>query len=107
MPGCVLLVQLLFSVAVAQTPRIFVSPMPHLNFCSVAVGASADQTVTVYNAGSAPLNVTSLNIPSDPAVPTVFSVVSPSAPFTLAPGNQQSVVVRFRPAYAVTQGIIP
>jgi hypothetical protein len=73
-------------------PDISVSPAS-LNFGQVVVGSTGDRTLTVSNLGTQTLNVSSLT-PSDPA----FSVVSPTTPFSVAPGNNALVTLRFTPA---------
>jgi hypothetical protein len=76
------------------TPDIDVSPAS-VAFGSVTVGASADRTVTVSNAGTAMLTVSGL-VTTDAA----FAVVSPPTPFSVAPSGSQAVVVRFTPPAA-------
>ena len=74
--------------------QIDVSPAG-LDFGDVNVGSSANATLTIRNTGAGSLTVNSLNIDS-----ARFAVTSPSAPFTVAPGGQQTVTVRFQPATA-------
>jgi hypothetical protein len=75
------------------TPNINVSSTS-INFGSIAVGASADQTITVSNTGGATL--------------TLGSIASPAAPFSrnggsctnsqqITAGNSCTVIVRFTP----------
>ena len=70
-----------------------------LDFGAVDLNKTKDMTVTVANTGSTVLNVTALTVDN-----ARFTVVSPAAPFTVAAGASQSVVVRFAPATAGTQG---
>lgn len=72
-------------------PDIDVQPTA-LDFGNVTVGSMADRTLTVRNVGNAPLTVTGMSI-DNPR----FTVVSPSAPFTVSAGGQQAVTVRFAP----------
>jgi uncharacterized protein (TIGR03437 family) len=67
-------------------------------FGTVTIGSTADRTMTLQNTGTAVLNVSSLAISG-----TGFSVVSPSAPFSIAPSGSQSVTLRFAPAAAGAQ----
>jgi len=78
-------------IEIAATPRIDASPT--LNFGIVTPGKSANQTLWLRNKGNGPLAVNSLSIDNP-----VFTVVSPAAPFTLATGGRQPVIVRFTPA---------
>ncbi|MDW8256429.1 MAG: NF038122 family metalloprotease, partial [Acidobacteriota bacterium] len=78
-------------------PDIDVQPMA-LDFGNVTVGSTADRTVTVRNVGNAPLTVTALSI-DNPR----FTVTSPSAPFTVSAGGQQTITVRFAPTAAGAQ----
>lgn len=61
-----------------------------LDFGSVAIGASASLTVTVANAGTATLNVTSVTSSNGQYVPDI-------AAFTVAPGASQEVHLTFAP----------
>jgi len=78
-------------------PDIDVQPTA-LDFGTVTVGATADRALTVRNVGDAPLQVTSLSL-DNPR----FTVVSPSTPFTVNAGGQQTVTVRFAPTAAGVQ----
>ena len=77
-------------IEIAATPRIDASPS--LAFGVVTPGQSADQTLWLRNKGNGPLTVHSFGI-DDP----LFTVVSPAAPFTIATGGRQPVIVRFTP----------
>jgi uncharacterized protein (TIGR03437 family) len=63
-----------------------------LDFGSVALNANADRTLTISNTGEQPLQVTGMTFGN-----AQYSRVSPGLPFTVAPGAQQAVVVRFAP----------
>jgi uncharacterized protein (TIGR03437 family) len=77
---------------IVSTPSISVNPAS-LAFGNVTVGQSSTATLTVGNTGTAALNVTvSASAP--------FSVVSPSAPFTVQPGTATTVTVKFAPTAA-------
>lgn len=77
-------------------PNIEVTPAS-LDFGSVNVNATLDRTLTVRNTGTAALNIT--GITSNNAR---FSVTSATS-FTVAPGGQQIVTVRFAPTAAGVQ----
>lgn len=77
-------------------PDIDVTPTM-LDFGAVAIGQSAEQTLTVNNRGNAPLIITGLTL-DHPA----FSVTAPSVPFTIGPSNDQSISIVFRP---LTSGV--
>ncbi len=72
-------------------PTIAVEPS-QLDFASVLIGQSAEQSLTVRNTGSAELAVSAVHS-SDPA----FSLVGETA-FQLAPGVSKVLAVRFLPA---------
>ncbi len=74
---------------------IAVAPVSH-DFGPVAVGDSVLHGIQVRNVGTAPLEVTSTNLFGKDA--NEFSIVSGDAPFTVAPGDSQSIVLRFDPA---------
>ena len=80
-------------IGISATPRIDASPS--LNFGIVTPGQSADQTLWVRNKGNGTLTVNSLSIDN-----SVFTLVSPAAPFTISAGGRQPVTVRFTPAAA-------
>ena len=65
---------------------------PSIGFGNVIVGATADRTLTVRNTGAAPLAVS--GITSDNPR---FTVTTPTT-FSILPGGQQSVTVRFSPS---------
>lgn len=77
-------------------PAILVFPTS-VNFGNVVVGATASLVVTVRDTGSAPLQVSSVVVTS-----AEFSA-QPSGPFTVLPGQDQTVVVRFAPASVGTK----
>ncbi|MEN6575051.1 MAG: DUF2271 domain-containing protein [Phycisphaerales bacterium] len=84
------------------------SPQPNLvpsawelQFGDVRPGASAELELTLTNTGQEPLAVNSLKIVG--LMPTAFAVESVrSLPFDLAPGEEESVRVRFSPATVQT-----
>jgi hypothetical protein len=78
-------------------PNIRVDP-DRLAFGPVDVGQRLDKELTVYNDGTDAFAVTTLTSPAPH-----FSVVSPAGPFTVGPGGQQPVTVRFSPATADAQ----
>jgi len=80
-------------IVIAAAPRIDASPS--LAFGIVTPGQSADQTLWVRNKGNGTLTVSSLAIDN-----SVFTLVSPTAPFTISAGGRQQVTVRFTPAAA-------
>ncbi|MBI3209167.1 MAG: choice-of-anchor D domain-containing protein [Candidatus Solibacter usitatus] len=77
-------------------PVVSVSPTA-LDFGSIAAGQRADKTLTLTNTGSSALTVNTLSATG------VFSVVSPSAPLTVAAGASTTVTVRFSPLAAGAQ----
>lgn len=66
-----------------------------LNFGTVARGTTATKTVTVYDSGYAPLTIdtAAFESGSDPS----FSVLGPTTPQTIHPGDQVSFTVQFAP----------
>jgi hypothetical protein len=79
-------------VAVASGgARIDVSPAS-LDFGAVLPGRTADRTVTVSNRGGGSLTVSAIATNN-----LRYSIVSPSLPFSVAAGSQQTVTVRFAP----------
>ncbi|MBI3952132.1 MAG: choice-of-anchor D domain-containing protein, partial [Acidobacteria bacterium] len=60
-----------------------------LDFGEVCVGQSAGRTFTVSNTGNRPFTVTGINSSN-----AAFSIVSPTLPFTLNPGETATVTVR-------------
>ena len=63
-----------------------------LDFGDVNVGQSGNGTLTVRNVGAGSLTVNSINTDN-----ARFAVVSPSTPFTVAPGEQRMVTLSFQP----------
>ncbi len=78
-------------VVTTQTPLIEVVPTS-LEFGDVSVNQTKDLAVTIRNTGTIQLTVNSLMIDN-----ARFTVVSPSAPFTLNAGATQTITVRFAP----------
>lgn len=62
-----------------------------LNFSSIAVSASANQTLSLSNTGTAPINGLSLAITGD------YAITVPCALTVLAPGERCAVTVTFTP----------
>ncbi|MBI4877428.1 MAG: choice-of-anchor D domain-containing protein [Acidobacteria bacterium] len=85
------------SPAPQPAPAIQVSPAS-LAFGEVTVGQSRDLLLAVRNTGNATLAVS--RVSSDNAA---FTVVSPPAPFNVAPGAAQDVTVRLAPQAAGAQ----
>lgn len=77
-------------------PDIDVTPT-NLDFGSVVLGQSADQTFMVRNIGTGTLTINTMTS-NNPR----FSLVSPTGSFTVAAGDQQTVTVRFAPTTAET-----
>ncbi len=79
-------------VSAAPLPDISVAPTS-LSFGNVNTGSFSDLTVAVSNVGTANLNVTALSTTN-----SLFTVVSPTTPFTITPsGTPVNVTVRFSP----------
>ena len=74
-----------------QPGRIDVGPVG-LDFSDVNVGRSANGTLTVRNVGAGSLTVNSINTDN-----ARFAVVSPPTPFTVPPGAQRMITLRFQP----------
>jgi hypothetical protein len=72
-------------------PQISSAP-GSVSFGTVTVGQTSSQTVTLTNAGGAPLNITQLAGPG-----TGFSLTGLALPLTLAPGKSTAFTVSFTP----------
>lgn len=72
-------------------PKMEVTPTT-VDFGPVVVGQKTQQSVTVRNTGTGPLEVTGVAV-SDPQ----FSLSSPTAPFTVDPGKEQAMLIEFQP----------
>lgn len=83
-----------FTITSSATPHVDVSPAS-LDFGSVAVGASADRTVTVKSTGTAPVLVRAAG-----ATNAAYRVISPGTPYSILPGSAQPFTVRFAPTKA-------
>jgi hypothetical protein len=86
-----------FELVAALGPRVIV--VANLGFGKMAVGSSANLVAKVFNAGSTPLSVTGFLRASGS---TAFSLAGggPGFPFTLQPGQEQDIPVRFQPTAA-------
>lgn len=78
---------------IPTAPEIEVTPSA-LDFGTVTPGRTKELTLAVRNVGTAVLQVTTLALESSGSS---FALVSPAAPFDLAPSAERSVVVRFAP----------
>lgn len=79
------------SGATAAAPKLEVTPSS-LDFGTTNVGESKDLTFTARNSGTGTLTISSITSNN-----ARFTVTSPSLPFSLAAGAQQTVTVRFAP----------
>ncbi len=86
-------------VTAPPSPPIISLAPANLNFGNVNVGLSQTLALAIGNTGAADLRVTAATVTNP-----VFSVVSPAAPFTVAPGGQVSMNVRYAPAAAGSHG---
>jgi len=89
-----------FSVTATVTmgsPAIDLQPTS-ISFGSVAIGTTSERTLTIRNTGTLALTVSAVSINNQR-----FSVAMPSLPFSIAPGNQQTIGVRFSPLAIGTQ----
>jgi large repetitive protein len=83
-------------------PNIIVDPV-QLDFDFVDVGQSRDEALTVRNTGTGTLSVTSIT--HTPPFPPFSVPFAPAVPFTVAPGGEQAITVRFSPtAHSVYHG---
>ncbi|PWB46008.1 MAG: hypothetical protein C3F12_08045 [Candidatus Methylomirabilota bacterium] len=100
-------------LAVAGTGGISSSPPPNpqptigltptaLDFGTVVVGGSVSKTATITNLGTASLDVTSIGSCNASSAEFAYS---PLAPFTLAPGAQQTVTISYAPTQAGTMAM--
>ena len=81
-----------------------IAVMSNLAFGSVAFGASATQTVRVFNVGSAALLISGINRSSGS---TDFQLgTSPVLPLSLSPGAEVDFAVQFQPSVAGNQAAI-
>ena len=85
----------LTGAAIANTGPTFAASAASLQFGSVTVGQYLDQTITLQNAGTATLTISSITPPSGG-----FTLTAPAAPFSIAPEGTQTLTVRFAPAAA-------
>lgn len=75
----------------ARGPGIRATP-DSLDFGSVAVGEASERALNIVNEGDLPLTVNGVDISA-----SSFTVVAPSIPFTVDPGSNQDVMLRFSP----------
>lgn len=87
---------LLDGLGAAATPSISVAPTA-LDFGSVAAGQNKSLSVIVRNNGANPLNVSAVTSSS-----ALYTLPSLTIPFTVAPGAQRQITVRFAPTAAGT-----
>lgn len=70
-----------------------------LDFSEISVGESAAKSLTIKNAGNAPLEVSTISYPE--------SFSGPNKPATVSPGGTLAIDVKFSPAKAgATQGVV-
>jgi hypothetical protein len=84
-------------VAAATDPRIEIPPAV-LDFGSLPLGQTGELSLAIRNTGFGTLQITAATA-SDPQ----FTVVSPTAPFSIPPGGSAALVVHFTPASAGPQ----
>src|SRR5579862_452104 len=78
---------------------VFTASPNSVNFGSVNVGSSANNTVSLVNSSSDPVVVSNLSVSGDSS----FSLASQvQLPFTLAPGSTTPVKISYLPAGAST-----
>lgn len=75
----------------ARGPSIRTTP-DSLDFGSVAVGEAIERALTIANEGDLALTVSGIDISA-----SSFTVAAPSIPFTVNPGSNQDVILRFSP----------
>ncbi len=84
------------------SPAVAVSP-GSLEFGGQLVGrASSERTVELKNTGTSPLTVTEVSL-AGPSAASFTLVNAPAAPFTLAPGEAQSLLVKLTPSTIADQ----
>ncbi len=83
---------------IGADPDITVTPSLH-DYGNVLINASATQSFEVRNDGTADLTISGTNIVGS----AEFVIDSGDAPFTLAPGASQDIVVSFNPTATGTQ----
>lgn len=75
-------------------PDITVTPMSH-NFGDILTGTTVTQNLEIRNDGTLNLNVSASSLTGVDS--TEFSILSGGAPFTLTPGDSQTLEVSFTP----------
>lgn len=83
-------------IAVVPSSRIEAGPDP-LDLGAVPLGASADGTIALRNAGGGVLDVVGLEIVDDPGGVFTF-VAPPSVPFGVSAGDTTELTIAFSPA---------
>jgi hypothetical protein len=91
-----LMMRAVVSNSAAASPRI--DAPTALGFDYASLGATAERTLTVRNAGDAPLNVTGLTS-NNPQ----FTLAPLTLPLVIAPGAQSPIILRFTPTAAGAQ----
>ena len=76
-------------------PKI-ASSVTELDFGDVAVNSQKDMTVDIENTGEEVLNVSEMTVEWEYS--NVFTIVSPSVPFSVQPGMSETVTARFKPS---------
>ncbi len=76
-------------------PKI-TSSASEVDFGDVAINSQKDMTVDIENTGEEALNVSEMSV--DWEYSNVFTIVSPSAPFSVQPGMSETVTIRFKPS---------
>jgi outer membrane protein assembly factor BamB len=83
------------------TPQIFI-PVSYILFPNTTVGSDTSAILQIFNNGSAPLSVDSINI-----IGTGFSYNPISFPLNINPGNSENVTLVFTPPdYAFYNGVV-
>ena len=83
-------------------PRLAAAMADSGNFGNVCLGSFADEILTINNAGSCPLWISSIVGPANFIVPTVLSY-----PLQVSPGASVELIIRFQPsAYGSQAGTV-
>jgi hypothetical protein len=82
------------SISIAGVQSALLSANPtSMDFASVTVGTSSQQTLTLSSTGTASVTISLISVSGDG-----FSATSPTLPLTLSPGQSSSLTVTFAPA---------